>query len=122
MSERTLRERIIKQREDGTLMTPDQRLAWDAAFRRVLSVIDAHTAAQPAPDTVAEALEAAASIADEYAAENFRMATDSVVLDRAQRFSDTEERQIEGNGHSSAGITARNIAAAIRALADKDTA
>lgn len=67
------------------------------------------------------AFEAAAEIADEYAAENFRMATDSFVLDRAQRLSNTEERQIEGNGHSAAGITARNIAAAIRALALKGT-
>lgn len=36
-----LREQIIEQSKDGTLMTPDQRLAWDAAFRRVLAVIDA---------------------------------------------------------------------------------
>ena len=50
MTERTLREKIIEQREDGTLMTPDQRLAWDGAFNRVLAVLDAHTAAQPAPD------------------------------------------------------------------------
>ena len=55
MTERTLREKIIEQREDGTLMTPDQRLAWDGAFNRVLAVLDAHTAAQPAPDAAAEA-------------------------------------------------------------------
>lgn len=52
MTERTLREKIIEQREDGTLMTPDQRLAWDGAFNRVLAVLDAHTAEQPAPATV----------------------------------------------------------------------
>ena len=74
-------------------------------------------AAQPAPDAVAEALEAAAAIADEYASENFRMATDSVLLDRMQDFSQTDERQAEGNGHSAAGIASRNISAAIRALA-----
>lgn len=64
--------------------------------------------------------EACAKVADEYASENFRMATDSVLLDRMQDFRETEERQAEGNGHSSAGITARNIAAAIRARGSKE--
>lgn len=36
-----LRARIAEQQGDGTLMTPDQRQAWDAAFRRVFAVLDA---------------------------------------------------------------------------------
>lgn len=76
-------------------------------------------------DRVREAVEAereaCRQISDEYAAENFRMATDSVLLDRMQGFRDTEERQTEGNGHSAAGITARNIAAAIAARSESDS-
>lgn len=107
MTERTLREKIQALIDRQYSIDPDDLQA----------LLDAHTAVEPPPDAVAEVLEAAAAIADEYASENFRMATDSVLLDRMQDFSQTDERQVEGNGHSAAGIASRNIAAAIRALA-----
>lgn len=92
-------------------------------LRRALAELDPSpaAAAQAALDR-REAFEEAAKIADAYAAENFRMATDTVVLDRMQRFERTEEMQVAGGAHSAAGIAAENIAAAIRALATKEKA
>ena len=137
----------IQQWASDELSQWPRNTAYAADLESLLAQLDAHTTAQPAPDAVAEAaagvltarlkaandmlmrnlgeqrqaaFEEAAKVAEEYSAENFRMATDSVVLDRAQRFENTEERQIEGNGHSAAGIAARNIAAAIRAASTPD--
>ena len=93
MTERTLREKIIEQREDGTLMTPDQRLAWDGAFNRVLAVLDAHTAEQPAPDAVAEAWQAmdtAPTDGTKFAATNGRLTFTTYALKYYEKFPHEE--------------------------------
>ncbi len=62
MTERTLREKIealaVSARDEGEVM-------FNRAIYQVLDILDAHTAAQPAPDAVAEAAKTeAAAIAE----------------------------------------------------------
>ena len=84
-------------------------------------------------EMVAEAVkaerEACAKLADEYAEENFRMATDTIMIDpiltahrkkrpyirTAQTDELSEKCQIDGAMHSSSAHTAQHVAAAIRA-------
>lgn len=73
------------------------------------------------------ALQAAAEIADQYAAENFRLAGDTVLHDPFLRgehteaaFEKSQTLQLEGAGHAYAAHCAQHIAAAIRALAETD--
>lgn len=83
-------------------------------------------------EMVAEAVkaerEACAKLADEYAEENFRMATDTIMIDQiltahrkkrpyirtAQTDELSEKCQIDGAMHSSSAHTAQHVAAAIR--------
>ena len=76
--------------------------------------------------------EACAALADEYAEENFRMATDTIMIDpiltahrkkrpyiRTPQADELSEKcQIDGAMHSSSAHTAQHVAAAIRARSE----
>lgn len=81
-----------------------------------------------------DALEEGAKVADLFAEENFAMATDSILLDPllsahrlGRQYMNTpannalvEQCQDNGTIHSSSAHAAQNVAAAIRALKDKE--
>jgi len=78
-------------------------------------------------DDYQRGLEEGARIADLYAEENFRMASDTILIDPVLRgdlsapaLVLSEEAQVNGCIHSSMAHAARNIAAAIRELANAE--